>query len=192
MHSLHHFLINVDPNETIAGAQYGQFETYVNDKFDENNWHTPLALTIKNGKTEISEDNYRGGFDAWIEDRDSWDFDKATEAAYANLYHDINRDLNMLTNNDYGYDREFESIEQSAEIIRQALAISYSGSDEGIEDWKLSARPRLAMTYERLIDKYFTPPFFEAWDVNPYNARTFDLTDGDSEGLAILSVDVHT
>jgi len=192
MHSLHHFLINVDPDETIAGAQYGRFGTYVEEKFDENNWHTPLALTIKDGKTEISEDNYRGGFDAWVVDRDGWDFDKATEAAYANLYHDINRDLNLLTNDEYGYDREFESIEQSAEIIRMALAISYSGNDDGMEDWKLSARPRLAMTYERLIDKYFMPPFFCAWDVNPYTARTFDLTDGEDNGLAILSVDVHT
>ena len=192
MHSLHHFLINVDPDETIAGAQYGRFGTYVEDKFDENNWYTPLALTIKDGKTQISEDTYRGGFDAWIEDRDSWDFDKATEAAYANLYHDINRNLNMLTNDDYDYDRNFESVEQAAEIIRMALAISYAGNDDGMEDWKLSARPRLAMTYERLIDKYFEPPFFCAWDVDPYTARTFDLTDGEDDGLAILSVDVHT
>jgi hypothetical protein len=192
MHSLNHFLINVDKDETIAGAQYGQFGTYVEDKFDENNWHTPLALVIKGGKTEISDTDYRGGFDAWIKDRDSWDFDKAIEAAYANLYHDINRDLNMLTNNEYGYDREFESIGQAADIVRQALAISYSGNDDGIEDWKLSARPRLAKTYENLIDKYFEPPFFNAWDVNPYNARTFDLTDGEDDGLAILSVDVHT
>lgn len=192
MHSLNHFLINVDKDETIAGAQYGQFGTYVEDKFDENNWHTPLALAIKGGKTEISEDTYRGGFDAWIEDRDSWDFDKAIEAAYANLYHDINRDLNLLTNSEYGYDREFESIGQAADIVRQALAISYSGDDEGIEDWKLSARPRLAKTYENLIDKYFEPPFFCAWDVTPYTARTFDLTDGEDDGLAILTVDVHT
>lgn len=192
MHSLNHFLINVEPDETIAGAQYGRFGTYVEDKFDENNWYTPLALTIKGGKTEISDDDYRGGFDAWIKDRDSWDFDKATEAAYANLYHDINRDLNMLTNNEYGYDREFESIGQAADIVRQALAISYSGNDDGIEEWKLSARPRLAKTYENLIDSYFKPPFFNAWEVNPYEARTFDLTDGDDYGLAILSVDVHT
>ena len=192
MHALYHFLINVEPNETIAGAQYGQFGSYVEHKFDENNWHTPLSLTIKDGKTEISKDDYRGGFDAWVADRDSWDFDKATEAAYKALYYEINRDLNLLTNSEYGYDRELESIEESAEIIRQALAISYSGSDDGIEDWKLSARPRLATTYERLIDKYFTPPFFEAWDVNPYTARTFDLTDGEDDGLAILTVDVHT
>ena len=192
MHSMNHFLINVDPDETVVGAQYGQFGTYVEDKFDENNWYTLLALTIKDGKTDISEDTYRGGFDAWVEDRDSWDFDRATEAAYANLYHDINRNLNMLTNDDYDYDRNFESVEQAAEIIRMALAISYAGNDDGMEDWKLSARPRLAMTYERLIDKYFTPPFFNAWDVDPYTARTFDLTDGDGDGLAILSVDVHT
>jgi hypothetical protein len=36
------------------------------------------------------------------------------------------------------------------------------------------------------------PPFFNAWDVDPYTARTFDLTDGEDNGLAILSVDVHT
>jgi len=192
MHSLHHFLINVDPDETIAGAQYGRFGVYTEEKFNENNWYTPLALTIKDGKTEISEDNYRGGFDAWIADRDSWNFDKATEAAYANLYHDINKDINQLTGTDYGYDREFESIEQAAQAIRETLATSYAGSDEGIEDWKLIARPRLARTYENLIDKYFMPPFFCAWEVDPYTARTFDLTDGDSEGLAILSVDVHT
>lgn len=192
MHAMYHFLINVDPNETVKGAQYGQFGTYVEHKFDENNWHTPLVLATKDGKVDFSEDNYRGGVDAWVENRDEWDFDKAMESAYKCLYYEINRDLNLLTNSEYGYDREFESIEQSAEIIRQALAISYSGSDEGIEDWKLSARPRLAMTYERLIDKYFMPPFFEAWDVTPYTARTFDLTDGEDNGLAILSVDVHT
>ena len=125
MHALYHFLINVDKDETIAGAQYGQFGTYVEDKFDENNWHTPLALTIKDGRTEISEDNYRGGFDAWVKDRSEWDFNKATEAAYAALYYEINRDLNLLTNSEYNYDREFESLGQAADIVRQILAISY-------------------------------------------------------------------
>jgi hypothetical protein len=199
MHALNHFLINIDDTDDIIvqdgrifATEHGAFESYVEDKFDENNWYTPLALVAKDGDTVISTDEYRGGFDAWIGDRDSWDFDKATEAAYAALYHDINRDLNMLTNSEYAYDREFESIEQAADIIRQSLAISYSGNDDGIEDWKLSARPRLARTYENLTDKYFTPPFFNAWDVNPYNARTFDLTDGEDYGLAILTVDVHT
>jgi hypothetical protein len=192
MHSLNHFLINVELDETLADAARGRFSVYTEEKFDDNNWYTPLALTIKDGKTEISEDNYRGGFDAWIEDRDSWDFDKATEAAYANLYYDINKDINQLTNTDYDYDRKFESIEQAAQTIRETLATSYAGSDEGIEYWKLIARPRLARTYENLIDEYFMPPFFNAWDVNPYNARTFDLTDGEDYGLAILSVDVHT
>ena len=86
MHSLNHFLISAQPDDTIASVQDGQFGTYVNDKFDDNNWYTPLALTIKGGKTEISDDDYRGGFDAWIEDRDGWNFDAAIEAAYKSLY----------------------------------------------------------------------------------------------------------
>lgn len=192
MHAMYHFLINVDPDETVAGAQYGQFGTYTEHSFDENNWYTPLVLAIKDGKVDFSEDNYRGGPDAWIENRDEWNFDKAMESAYQCLYYDINKNLNMLTNTEYGYDREFESVEQAAETIRQALAISYSGTDDDIEDWKLMARPRLAETYEHLIDKYFEPPFLNAWDVNPYKARTFDLTDGEEDGLAILSVDIHT
>ena len=188
MHSMNHFLINVDPDETLEGARYGQFGTYVENKFDENNWYTPLALTIKDGVTEFSTDDYRGGPDAWIESRDEWNFDKAMESAYTCLYWDINNKLNQLTT----FDWELDSIDKAATAIREALAISYSGNDDGIEDWRLSARPKLAKTYEQLTDKYFTPPFFEAWDTNPYSSRTFDLTDGEDENLAILSVDIHT
>jgi len=192
MHAMYHFLINVDEDSTLADATDGQFSLYTEQKFDDNNWYTPLVLVTKDGKTDFSTDEYRGGVDAWVENRDEWTFDKAMESAYTCLYWEINSKLNLLTNSDYNYDREFESIEQAAEIIREALAISYSGNDDGIEDWRLHARPKLAKTYEQLIDKYFTPPFFEAWDVNPYNARTFDLTDGEDENLAILSVDIHT
>jgi hypothetical protein len=189
---MYHFLINVDEDPTLADAADGQFSNYAEHKFDDNNWYTPLVLVTKDGKTDFSTDEYRGGVDAWVENRDEWTFDKAMESAYSCLYWEINSKLNLLTNSDYNHDREFKSIEQAAVAIREALATSYSGTDEGIEDYRLYARPKLAKTYEQLTDKYFTPPFFEAWDVNPYNARTFDLTDGEDEGLAILSVDIHT
>ena len=192
MHAMYHFLINVEPDSTVADVEHSRFGTYVNYKFDENNWYTPLVLAIKDGNVDFSEDNYRGGVDAWVENRDEWDFDKATESAYKCLYYEINSNINSLTNTDYGYDREFESIEQAAQAIRKTLADSYAGTDEDIDDWRLMARPRLARTYENLTDKYFMPPFFNAWDVDPYTARTFDLTDGEDNGLAILSVDVHT
>ena len=192
MHALYHFLINVDKDETIAGAQYGQFGNYVEHKFDENNWHTPLALVIKDGKTEISEDTYRGGFDAWIDDRDSWDFDAAVEAAYSCLYWDINKDLNLITEQDYDFDRGFESPADAAKAIAKTLAESYQSDLDGkLCKWEY-VRPKLAKTYEGLRDSYFEAPFLPAYDFSPYSARTFDLTDGEDDGLAILTVDVHT
>jgi len=200
MHSLNHFLICLDDDDmiyqdgTIFATEHEQFGDYVERKFDDNNWYTPLALTYKDGSpTEFSSDDYRGGVDAWIEDRDSWNFDAAIDAAYKSLYWDINNRLNILTDAPRDHFREFESIEDAAGAIREALASSYAGTDAGIDDWKLSyTRPRLAETYETIVDKYFNPPFFNAWDVTPYTARTFDLTDGEDYGLAILSVDVHT
>jgi hypothetical protein len=202
MHSLNHFLINLDSddlafiyqNGNIFATEHSQFGSYVERKFDDNNWYTALTVTYKDGTpTAFSSDNYRGGVDAWVEDRDSWNFDAAVDAAYKSLYWDVNNRINILTNEDRNNDREFQSIEDAAAAIREALADSYAGTDIGIDDWRLSyTRPWLAATYERFNDKYFTPPFFNAWDVNPYNARTFDLTDGEDFGLAILTVDVHT
>jgi hypothetical protein len=200
MHALNHFLINLDKDDMIYqdgrifATEHGQLGHYIEHKFDDNNWYTPLALTYKDGSpAEFSSDNYRGGVDSWIENRDSWNFDAAVDAAYKSLYWDINNRLNILTDAPRDNFREFESIENAADAIREALANNYAGTDAGIDDWKLSyTRPWLAETYERLVDKYFNPPFFNAWDVTPYTARTFDLTDGEDYGLAILSVDVHT
>ena len=192
MHSLNHFLINADPDETIEGAQQGQFGSYVDYKFDDNNWYTPLSLTVKGGETLISDSTSRGGFDAWVNDRDSWDFDAAMKSAYDCMYWDIGNDLRVLTEGDHNYQYKFESVDEAAQTIREALAASYAGTDDGIDKWRLSVRPNLAKTYEELTDKYFTPPFFNAYRFSPYTARTFDLTDGDDFGLAILTVDVHT
>lgn len=111
------------------------------------------------------------------------------------MYWEINNKLNLITNSDYNYDREFKSPEDAAKAIAEVLAASYQAdlSGDRNESWRTYSRPKLAKTYEQLTDSYFNPPFFNAWDdFNPYNARTFDLTDGDDEGLAILTVDVHT
>ena len=194
MHALYHFLINVDKDETIAGAQYGQFGSFVEDKFDDNNWHTPLILTHKDGGFEFSDDNYRGGVDAWIpeEDKADWGWDKAVKSAYDCLYWEINKDLNLITENDYNFDRGFESPADAAKAIAKTLAESYQSDLDGkLCKWEY-VRPRLAKTYEGLRDSYFEAPFLPAYDFSPYSARTFDLTDGEDDGLAILTVDVHT
>lgn len=202
MHALYNFLINVDEGETVVGAQYGQFGTYVEDRFDENNWYEPLVLAVKDGKVDFSNTDYRGGVDSWIKDRDEWDFYKAHGLALDCMLNDVVRDLNLLSapanenpfdNPKYASD-SFDSAEDAAEAIAETLADSYSRELRGekAEDWRTYVRPRLAKTYEAIHDRYSTMPFFNAWDFTPYNARNFDLTDGDDEGLAILTVDIHT
>lgn len=199
MHSLYHFLINTEEGEhTVADAAQGQFDSYVQDKFDDNNWFTPLALAVKDGPVDISDTDYRGGFDSWVteDERKAWDFDFAVDYAYKCMYWEINSKLNLITDSDYGYDREFKSPEDAAKAIAEALAASYlrdvSGVDRGEGSWRTYCRPKLAKTYEQLTDGYFEPPFFNAWEFNPYTARTFDLTDGEDYGLAVLTVDIHT
>jgi hypothetical protein len=140
----------------------------------------------------ISDDTYRGGFDSWVDDRDSWDYDAAMKSAYDCMYWDIGNDLRVLTEGDHNYQDKFKSTDEAAQIIRETLAASYAGTDDGIDSWRLSVRPNLAKVYEYLTDKYFTPPFLNAYHFSPYTARTFDLTDGEDFGLAILTCDVHT
>ena len=140
----------------------------------------------------ISDDTYRGGFDSWVDDRDSWDYDAAIKSAYDCMYWDIGNDLRVLTEGDHNYQDKFKSTDEAAQIIRETLAASYAGTDDGIDSWRLSVRPNLAKVYEYLTDKYFTPPFLNAYHFSPYTARTFDLTDGEDFGLAILTCDVHT
>lgn len=198
-HALYHFLINTDEDyQTVGSAAEGQFSDYVEERFDDNNWFTPLALAVKDGPVDISDTDYRGGFDSWVtkEDRERWDFDFAVEYAYKCMYAEINQNINTVTNSDYNTKREFDSPEAAAMAIAEALASSYlrdlSGVDRGEESWRTYCRPKLAKVYEQLTDKYFEPPFFNAWEFTPYNARAFDLTDGEDYGLAILTVDVHT
>lgn len=199
MHSLYHFLINTEEDEqTVASAAQGQFDSYVEHKFDDNNWFTPLALAVKDGPVDISNSDYRGGFDSWVteDEREAWDFDFAVDYAYKCMYWEINSGLNTLTDSDYKHQREFESPEDAAKSIAETLAASYlrdvSGVDRGEKSWQTYCRPKLAKMYEQLTDKYFNAPFFNAYEFTPYNARTFDLTDGEDYGLAILTVDIHT
>lgn len=196
MHSLYHFLINTETDEGLANAAEGQFSRYVEDRFDDNNWFDVLSLATKDGKVDITDSDYRGGFAGWFtdEERESWDYDMATKAAYNAMYWEINQNINTLTNSDYHTQRNFESPEEAARAIAGALAESYEANARGdfSKSWRTYCRPKLAKAYEQLTDKYFNAPFFNAWEFNPYTARTFDLTDGEDYGLAILTVDVHT
>lgn len=202
MHALYNFLINVDEDDTLADAVEGQFASYAEHKFDDNNWYEPLILAVKDGKVDFSDTNYRGGVDSWIENRDEWNFYKAHGVALDCMLAEIVSDLNLISapanqnpfdNPKYSAD-SFDSADDAAKGIAEALADSYSRDLRGdrSEDWRTYCRPRLAKTYEAITDDYNQAPFFEAWDFTPYTSRNFDLTNGDDYGLAILTVDIHT
>lgn len=202
MHALYNFLINVDEDYTLADAVDGQFSRYAAEKFDDNNWYEPLILAIKDGRVDFSDTDYRGGVDGWIENRDEWNFYAAHGLALDCMFVEIIRDLNLISAptgvnpfDDPKYSKDsFDSADDAAEAIAEALADSYSRDLRGdkADDWRTYVRPRLAKTYEAITDDYNQAPFFEAWDFTPYSARNFDLTDGDDTGLAILTVDIHT
>ena len=204
MHAMYNFLVNVgedtDINSVEDDTNFGQ---YVEHKFDENNWYTPLVLAVKDGPVTFSEDTYRGGVDGWIDNRDEWDFVTANNTALDCLLHTVVRDLNLVSaptnmdnpfNNDLFSVDDMDSAEDAARCIAEVLSGSYFREMHGerVEGYRTYCRPRLAKTYEAIRDEYSNLPFFNAWDFTPYTARNFDLTDGDDANLAILTVDVHT
>jgi hypothetical protein len=187
MHGMFLFLINIYEPTTLKTQVVCDFESYLDEKGDENNWSQPLyVVTQKNKVISLCEkDDYRNRDEAvkHVNRKTAW-------VDTLNLAKGIaNWDIAFWAGKAHMFDNAKTPEVDIDQVIKDIASEVANGNKE--KEYAL----KQLITYRGTLEAC-TYPFFAPRRYSPYTWRCIDLRDEPSKELqsetVLLAVDIHT